>query len=75
MEHDMTTYPTFPASKVEDLRNRLDLTQEQFAQKLGVSRTLVTHWEKGIRVPSGPVAILLDTLNSQKNLSKRRNAS
>jgi len=36
---------------VKDLRRRLDLTQEQFAQKVGVTYSTVNHWENGKRVP------------------------
>jgi DNA-binding transcriptional regulator YiaG len=36
---------------VKKLRQRLDLTQEQFAQRVGVTYSTVNHWENGKRVP------------------------
>ena len=42
--------PNFPAL-VRALRQRLGLTQEQFAQKLGVSFSTVNVWENGKRAP------------------------
>ncbi len=36
---------------VKELRRRLDLTQEQFAQKVGVTYSTVNHWENGKRAP------------------------
>jgi len=36
---------------VKELRRRLDLTQEQFAQKVGVTYSTINHWENGKRVP------------------------
>ena len=36
---------------IKDLRRRLDLTQEQFAQKVGVTYSTINHWENGKRVP------------------------
>lgn len=36
---------------VKELRKRLDLTQEQFAQRVGVTYSTVNHWENGKRVP------------------------
>ena len=36
---------------IKELRQRLDLTQEQFAQKIGVTYSTVNHWENGKRVP------------------------
>jgi putative transcriptional regulator len=36
---------------VKELRARLRLTQEQFAQKVGVTYSTVNHWENGKRTP------------------------
>lgn len=36
---------------VKELRGRLGLTQEQFAQKVGVTFSTVNHWENGKRTP------------------------
>lgn len=36
---------------VKELRERLDLTQEQFAQRVGVTYSTVNHWENGKRMP------------------------
>ncbi|MGQ9633404.1 MAG: helix-turn-helix domain-containing protein [Bryobacteraceae bacterium] len=36
---------------MKDLRRRLALTQEQFAQKVGVTYRTVNHWENGKRAP------------------------
>lgn len=39
------------AALVRELRRRLALTQEQFAQRVGVTYSTVNHWENGKRVP------------------------
>ena len=36
---------------IKDLRERLGLTQEQFAQKVGVTFSSVNHWENNKRTP------------------------
>ena len=36
---------------IKELRDKLDLTQEQFAQKVGVTFATVNNWEKGTRTP------------------------
>jgi DNA-binding XRE family transcriptional regulator len=36
---------------VKNLRAQLGLTQEQFAQKVGVTYSTVNHWENGKRMP------------------------
>mgnify|MGYP001221520526 FL=1 len=44
------TDPNIP-KLVKELRQRLGLTQEQFAQKVGVTYGSVNHWENGKRRP------------------------
>lgn len=36
---------------IKELRRRLELTQEQFAQVVGVTYSTVNRWENGKRVP------------------------
>ena len=36
---------------IKKLRNKLDLTQEQFAQRVGVTFSTVNSWENGARKP------------------------
>lgn len=36
---------------VKGLRLRMNLTQEQFAQHVGVTYSTVNHWENGKRMP------------------------
>jgi putative transcriptional regulator len=43
--------PTDFAALVRNLRDHLGLTQEQFAQQLGVSFSTVNVWENGRREP------------------------
>lgn len=52
-------------SEIRELRNVLGLTQDELAGKVGVQRAAVTHWENGIRTPSGAALILLDQLRAK----------
>jgi len=36
---------------IKELREKLGLTQEQFAQKVGVTFSTINNWEKGTRNP------------------------
>lgn len=36
---------------IKELRHKLDLTQEQFANRVGVTFSTVNSWENGIRKP------------------------
>jgi putative transcriptional regulator len=40
-----------PPALIKELRAHLDLTQEQFAQKVSVTYGTVNHWENGKQVP------------------------
>jgi len=44
------------AENIKKLRLKLNLTQEKFAQKIGVSFSTVNEWERGKRLPS-PLAM------------------
>jgi putative transcriptional regulator len=54
---------TAPAARgtpeVRDLRRRAQLTQEEFAARLGVPVETIRNWEQGKRAPRGPARALL----------------
>lgn len=43
-------------------RQRLNLDQEQFAKKVGVSKSTVSRWERGIKWPTGSDLIAMRDL-------------
>jgi putative transcriptional regulator len=47
------------AAKPQEIRKRLDLTQEGFAALLGVSLRTLQDWEQGRHKPTGPARTLL----------------
>jgi putative transcriptional regulator len=49
-----TLYPA-----VADIRNRVGLSQAQFARLMSVSVRTLQEWEQGRRAPSGPARTLL----------------
>jgi putative transcriptional regulator len=48
---------------VSSLRERLSLTQEQFAARFGFSVATLRHWERGDRSPSGASLVLLNVID------------
>jgi len=44
---------------VKAIRRRLNATQQQFAQALGISVATLRNWEQGRRNPDGPARALL----------------
>jgi putative transcriptional regulator len=47
------------APAVRELRRRADLTQIEFAARLGVPVETIRNWEQGKRMPRGPARALL----------------
>ena len=56
---------------IRELRQRLDLTQEQFAHRVGVTYSTVNHWENGKRVP---LPVLVKRLVEMKEELDSQNA-
>ncbi len=64
---------------VKELRERLDLTQQQFAQRVGITYSTVNHWENGKRVPLPSLVNRLlelkEELDAQNRQALKRRAS
>ena len=52
----------WPAERIQDLREKLSLTQKQLAAFLRVDCSAVAHWERGHHSPNGTVQMVLDML-------------
>jgi len=48
---------------VSALRQRMGMTQEQFAARFGFSVATLRHWERGDRTPQGAALVLLNVIN------------
>ena len=48
---------------LKKLRQRLDLSQPQFALKYGLCLSTLRQWEQGRRSPDGPTVILLTVIS------------
>lgn len=48
-----------PSTEVGRVRTRMGLSQEKFAQLLGISERTLQNWEQGRRRPTGPARVLL----------------
>ena len=56
---DVTSGETSALPAVRDLRRRAQLTQMEFAARLGVPVETIRNWEQGKRAPRGPARALL----------------
>jgi len=55
--------------EIKRIRESLLLTQEEFAQKLGVTRPTISWWEKGLRHPS---SLAVKAILMLKEIEKKR---
>lgn len=56
---------------VQSVRQKLGLTQQQFAMQFGFSLATVRNWEQGIRVPPGPARVLLLVVDKEPDAVRR----
>lgn len=54
------------------LRERLDLTQQQLAEKLGIDRVTVARWETGARAIPAFLGLALETVERRMTGRGRR---
>jgi putative transcriptional regulator len=50
---------TYDPPDVQAIRQQYGLSQEKFAQLLGISVATLRNWEQGRRTPEGPAQVLL----------------
>ncbi|MEA3354499.1 MAG: NadS family protein [Campylobacterota bacterium] len=48
----------------KDIRNKMSLTQDQFATLMNISVHTLRNWEQGRRHPEGPARVLLNVVNN-----------
>lgn len=55
---------TYEDHTIRDIRNKYDLTQEEFAEMIGISVATLRNWEQGRRKPEGPAKVLLRIIDT-----------
>ena len=55
--------PVYKKARIKEIRERLNLTQRNFAIVLGVSLKTVEAWESGKNIPQGPTQRFLELLD------------
>jgi DNA-binding transcriptional regulator YiaG len=56
----MASVQIMSPAEIKETRLALGWTQDRMATALGVGKSTVSHWEKGIRHPHGSAEILLN---------------
>lgn len=63
--------PKVDANDVRGIRNRLHLSQEQFAKRFGFSVETIRNYEQGHRRPRGPASVLLRVIAGEPEAVER----
>lgn len=59
----------YGSAEVRRIRAATRMSQPVFARLLGVDKSAVAQWERGVRRPSGPAARLLEVLDPERDES------
>jgi type I restriction enzyme M protein len=62
------------SAELRAIRKRLELTQTELAERLGVQIRAVQRWEAGDRAISEPVSLLVQTFGAPKHKHSRPSA-
>ena len=62
---DSLTHHYFSAPDIKAIRNKLHLSQSEFAVYLGVKTKTLQNWEQGVRKPTASAQILLRVLEKE----------
>lgn len=60
------------AKEIKELRKSLNLSQEEFANLIGVSKNTVYNYENGSKIPASKITILLQLKNNKTNIPKEK---
>lgn len=70
----MSSVPAMSPLEIKEIREALGWTQERLGLAVGVEKATVSHWEKGIRTPSGSAEILLKHYQDMALRSQQKNS-
>jgi putative transcriptional regulator len=56
---------------VKTIREKVDMSQEEFARQFGFSKRALQHWEQGLRVPTGPARAFLTMIAREPDAVRR----
>jgi putative transcriptional regulator len=60
-----------PTPDVQAIRSRTGLSQQQFAQSIGVKKGTLLNWEQRRRSPDGPARVLLALIDKDPQIVQR----
>jgi putative transcriptional regulator len=67
----IASLPHFHGSEIKAIREKHRLSQQVFAEALGVSKKTVEAWEADRNVPEGPAQRMLELIDKDENLFEK----
>ena len=61
----------FTPVDVKAIRNKVGMSQSEFASAFGISLGTLRHWERGDRKPRGPALVLLNVVEKEPKVVLR----
>ena len=55
------------AGQIKEIRDKFQMTQVKFSQKVGISQGFLSDLEKGAKIPSKSLSLLLENLQSDQS--------
>lgn len=59
---DMAVVHKIAPIELKEIRNKVKMSQSEFASAFGISLGTLRHWERGDRKPRGPALVLLNVV-------------
>lgn len=57
------------AKEIKEIRNNLNLSQEEFAKLIGVSKNTIYNYENGSKIPDSKITILQNLKDNKANIA------
>lgn len=67
----VASLPRYRGEEIRSIRLKQNLTQQTFANVLGVSQKTVEAWETGRNIPQGPAQRMLQLMHNDKNILEK----
>ena len=72
--YSMSTAMALSAAEIRLIRERLEMTQQDFADRIHVTREAVAQWEGGHCRPGGPAEFLIRQLSAEADIAASKQA-
>ena len=69
IQEDILESRRVAGEEIQEIRERMGMSEESFANALHISIKTLNNWEQGIRLPTGPARTLLKILEAEPEMA------